>query len=147
MLLSLFSGPLPPGSPAPHFTCEDDKGERFTLSRQFGHKVILIFYPADNTPVCTRQLCVFRDRWNYVRSQGSLVFGINPADKDSHARFRARHRFPFPLLVDADKHIARLYNAAGILVKRTVYLIDEGGAIRFARRGRPRLEEILGRGK
>ena len=147
MLFSAFSGPLPPGSPAPHFVCEDDTGESFALVRHLGQKLILVFYPADDSPACTRQLCVFRDHWNYVRSQGALVFGVNPAGRVSHARFRARHRFPFPLLVDADQHIARLYNAAGRLVQRTVYLIDEGGTIRFSRRGRPRLGEILGRGK
>ena len=144
MLFSLFSDPLPPGAPAPPFICEDDTGELFQLSLQRGRKVILVFYPADWSPACTRQLCLFRDRWNYVRSRGAVVYGVNPASRESHEEFRARHRFPFPLLVDAGGGIARHYNAAGRQVRRTVYLIDECGIIRFSRRGSPRLEEIFG---
>jgi peroxiredoxin Q/BCP len=71
------------------------------------------------------------------------VFGVNPQSAASHAGFRSHHKLPFPLLVDAGRTVASLYNANGIIVKRTVYLIGPDGVIRFARRGMPSPEEVL----
>lgn len=72
------------------------------------------------------------------------MFGINPQSAASHRRFRAAHHFPFPLLVDRGQEVASLYNAAGLLVKRTVYRIGPDGVICFARRGMPEPGEVLG---
>jgi peroxiredoxin Q/BCP len=144
MLSWLFSDPLPPGTAAPDFTLPDQDGKPVSLSALRGHNVILVFYPGDDTPVCRRQLCELRDRWTDLTSAGMLVFGINPASRESHARFRGRNKFPFPLLVDRGKDVASLYNSGGLLwVKRTVYLIDAAGRIRYSRRGKPSPEEIL----
>ena len=76
--------------------------------------------------------------------RGVEIFGVNPRGLESHAKFRAKHQFPFPLLVDKGQKVAALYNANGlIVVKRTVYLIGPDGVIRFAQRGMPSPEEVL----
>ncbi|MEO7143103.1 MAG: peroxiredoxin [Bryobacteraceae bacterium] len=139
----LFSDPLPAGAPAPDFTLPDQDGKAVTLSTLRGKNVVLVFYPGDETSVCRKQLCEFRDRWPDVERKNTIVFGVNHASAKSHAAFRARRNFPFPLLVDRGKKIAALYNAGGPIVKRTVYLIDPGGVIRFAQRGKPAPEEAL----
>ena len=108
-----------------------------------GKKVILVFYPGDDTPVCTRQLCNLRDNWNLLQSAGATVYGVNPGGKDSHGRFRQKNQLPFPLLVDEDRHIARMYNCSGVLVKRTVYVLNEAGIIIYAKRGKPSAAEIV----
>jgi len=144
MFERFFSHPLPVGSTAPEFSLPDDAGNQVRLSALRGKNVVLVFYPGDSTPGCTRQLCQLRDSWESARARGVEVFGVNPQSAASHARFRSRHRFPFPLLVDAGRKVAALYNASGIIVKRTVYLIGPDGTIRFARRGMPAPEEVLG---
>jgi len=103
---------------------------------------VLVFYPADNTSVCTKQLCEFRDRWDAVQAKNAVVFGVNPARR--HASFREKHKLPFPLLYDEGQKVGKLYQAAGSLVpKRTVYLIGPDGVIRYAKRGKPTPEEVL----
>jgi len=139
----LFSNPLPEGAPAPDFSLPDESGRMVKLSKLRGKYVLLIFYPGDETPVCTRQLCQFRDHWEDARARGVRVFGVNPQNAYSHAKFRARNKLPFPLLVDEGRKVAELYNAGGLMVKRTVYLIGPDSAIRFARRGTPAPDEIL----
>jgi len=143
MLDWLFSDPLPVGTPAPDFSLPDDSGARVNLFALRGRNVVLVFYPGDSTPGCTKQLCEFRDDWEGARTRGVLVFGVNPQSARSHARFRSKYRFPFPLLVDEGRAVAKLYHADGVFVKRTVYLIGSDGAIRFARRGMPAPAEVL----
>jgi peroxiredoxin Q/BCP len=143
MLSWLFSDPLPPGTPAPDFMLPDQDGRSVKLSALRGRIVILVFYPGDDTPGCTRQLCELRDRWDDLNNAGILVFGINPGSRESHARFRGKYKLPFPLLVDKGKEVATKYNAGGLWVKRTVYLIDAGGVIRYSRRGKPSPSEIV----
>jgi peroxiredoxin Q/BCP len=143
MLSWLFSDPLPVGSPAPEFSLLDDAGGPVTLSALRGHYVALVFYPGDDTPGCTKQLCEFRDSWEAVRARGIQVFGVNPQNARSHARFREKFRLPFPLLVDPGRKVAALYQAGGPIVKRTVYLIGPDGVIRLARRGMPKPAELL----
>lgn len=138
-----LSNVLRPGTPAPEFALPDETGRVTRLSELRGRNVVLIFYPGDETPGCRAQLCEFRDRWEEIASLGLLVFGVNPQSASSHARFRHRHGFPFPLLVDRGQKVARLYHADGPIVRRTVYLIGPDGVIRYGRRGRPPLEEIL----
>jgi peroxiredoxin Q/BCP len=139
----LFSDPLPPGSAAPDFTLPDDGGHLVTLSGLRPRPVVLVFYPGDDTPGCTKQLCEFRDDWKHVRERGVELFGVNPQSAAKHQRFRDKFQFPFPLLVDAGQKIAALYHANGIIVKRTVYLIGADGKIRFSRRGKPAPEDVL----
>lgn len=141
----LFSDPLPPGAVAPDFTLPDDGGHPVTLSKLRPKPVVLVFYPGDDTPGCTKQLCEFRDDWKQVRERGVELFGVNPQSALKHQRFREKFHFPFPLLVDHGQKVAALYNASGIIVKRTVYLIGPDGKIRFSRRGKPAPEEVLKR--
>jgi thioredoxin-dependent peroxiredoxin len=142
--MSWFSSdPLPTGAPAPDFSLPDECGRTVTLSALKGKNVVLVFYPGDDTPGCTRQLCEFRDSWEAVRQRGVEVFGVNPQSARSHTRFRGKFQFPFSLLVDKGRRVAKLYQASGLIVKRTVYLIGPDGVIRFARRGMPSPSEVL----
>src|ERR1017187_4591757 len=143
MLSWLFSDPLAVGVAAPEFSVADDSGRTVTLSALRGRYVVLVFYPGDNTPGCTKQLCQFRDDWSQARAQGVEGFGVNPRNARSHGRFREKFHFPFPLLVDRGQKVAALYPANGLIVKRTVYLIGPDGVIRFGRRGMPGLSEVL----
>jgi len=143
MLDWLFSDPLPAGSKAPDFTLPAPGGDTVTLSKLRGSNVVLVFYPGDDTPVCRKQLCEFRDQWEEARRHNARVFGVNPAGVESHRRFQEKHRFPFPLLADAGQKVAALYRANGLFVKRTVYLIGPDGVIRYAKRGKPDPTEVL----
>ena len=143
MLSWLFSGPLAIGSAAPDFTLPDQDGTPVTLSGLRGKNVVLVFYPADETRVCRQQLCEFRDVYQLAGDRGVLVYGINPGSAESHSSFRNKQNLPFPLLVDADKKVASLYHANGLIVKRTVYLVGRDGMIRFAKRGKPKPQEVF----
>jgi peroxiredoxin Q/BCP len=143
MLSWLFSDPLPAGAVAPDFSLPDHSGGTVTLSSLRGRPVVLIFYPGDDTPGCTKQLCEFRDSWESARSRGVAVFGISPQSAASHVKFRDKFRFQFPLLVDRGQKVAALYHANGLIVKRTVYLIGSDGKIAFSRRGKPSPDEVL----
>jgi peroxiredoxin Q/BCP len=142
-MLYLFSNPLPVGSLAPDFALTDDTGQSVTLSALRGRNVVLIFYPGDETYVCTKQLCALRDHWPDLEARNTVAFGVNPADQARHMRFRSHHNFPFPLLVDRGRHVARLYHASGLIIRRTVYLIGPDGIIRYAVRGNPSPTEVL----
>jgi peroxiredoxin Q/BCP len=143
MLRSLFAAPLPVGAAAPDFTLPDQDGAPVSLRTLRGRNVVLVFYPGDDTPVCRKQLCEFRDRWEDAAAKDAIVLGINPRGAGSHARFRDRHKFPFPLLVDDGRRVARLYRADGLVIRRTVYLVGRDGTILYARRGKPAPEEVL----
>jgi peroxiredoxin Q/BCP len=143
----LFSSPLAVGTSAPDFSVLDQDGNSVTLSALRGRNVILVFYPADDTSVCTKQLCEFRDQWAAVKAKNTIVFGVNPAKGPRHEKFRERYQLPFPLLVDAGQKVGKLYRAAGLVPKRTVYLIGEDGVIRYARRGKPEPGEVLAAAK
>ena len=143
MLSWLFSDPLPAGAPAPDFTALDDSGRPVTLSALRGRNVVLVFYPGDDTPGCTKQLCQFRDDWSQAAARHIEVFGINPQNAQKHRRFRDKYHFPFPLLIDPGQKIGALYHTNGLIVKRTVYLIGPDGTIRFSRRGMPAPKEVL----
>jgi peroxiredoxin Q/BCP len=143
MLSWLFSDPLPVGQDAPEFTLRDQDGGSVSLAALRGKNVVLVFYPADETTLCTKQLCEFRDNWALAQSKDAVVLGINPASETKHARYRANHRFPFPLLADPGQRVGALYRTKGLIVKRTVYLVGKSGKIRYARRGKPMPEEVL----
>jgi peroxiredoxin Q/BCP len=147
MLDWLFSDPLPVGTTAPDFTLPDDTGTPVSLKALRGKNVVLVFYPRDETSVCTQQLCEFRDRWPEVQSKNTVVFGVNPQDAASHAKFREHRQFPFPLLTDEGQKMGELYHTRGLIVKRTVYLIGPDGIIRYAKRGKPEPSEVLASAK
>ena len=147
MLSWLFSDPLPVGAEAPDFSLADDSGRTVTLSALRGRYVVLVFYPGDDTPGCTKQLCQFRDEWSEAKARGVEVYGVNPQSADKHAGFRKKFKLPFPLLVDAGQKMAQAYSAHGLIVKRTVYLIGRDGKILFSRRGMPSPAEVLASAK
>jgi peroxiredoxin Q/BCP len=140
----LLGAPLPVGADAPDFSVPDQDGTRVTLSALRGKNVILVFYPADDTAVCTKQLCEFRDSWSAVSAKKAVVYGVNPGRSASHERFRAKHKLPFPLLIDEGQKIAQAYNSSfSFAPRRTVYLIGPDGKIRYSRRGKPTPSEVL----
>jgi len=117
---------------APGFVLEDDEGKSFSLADQAGKKILLVFYPGDNTPVCTRQLCDYRDGIEAFEGLGVEVVGISNDSAESHRKFRAKHGLPFTLLTDPDLEVAALYDSKGVLgMKRSIFLIDEQGRIRY----------------
>src|SRR5690349_13810747 len=118
MLSWLFSSPLAPGTPAPDFSLPDDSGTTVTLSELRGHDVVLVFYPGDDTPGCTKQLCEFRDEWGKASARGVRIFGVNPQSSGKHQHFRQKFSFPFPLLVDRGQKVGELYHTRGLVVKR-----------------------------
>jgi thioredoxin-dependent peroxiredoxin len=119
------------GDPAPDFELDSTDG-RFRLSEHRGERVVLLFYPGDNTMVCTKQFCSYRDRAEDFAELGATVVGISSQDLDSHRGFIARHDLTVPLLADVDHAVARAYGAhAGPLgTKRAVIVIDEDGIVR-----------------
>jgi peroxiredoxin Q/BCP len=139
----LFSDPLPVGAAAPDFTLPDQLGHAVALSALRGRNVVLVFYPGDNTPGCTKQLCQFRDSWSAVKQKGAEIFGVNPQSATAHEKFHEKFHFQFPLLVDEGQKVAALYHANGLIVKRTVYVIGPDGKIRFGKRGMPQPSEVL----
>jgi thioredoxin-dependent peroxiredoxin len=143
MLSWLFSKPLAAGAHAPDFTLADQDGNLVSLGALRDKNVVLVFYPADETTLCTKQLCEFRDNWALAEAKDAVVLGINPADARKHARFRSKCSLPFPLLIDHGQLVGARYGTKGLIVKRTVYLIGKSGKIRYARRGKPAPEEVL----
>ncbi len=139
---------LKSGDLAPDFTLQDQSGESVTLSSFRGRKsVILVFYPGDSTPLCTAQLCEFRDAYEDLAACGAAVFGVNPRSAESHRRFMRRNEFPFPLLVDEGARVSRLFGTAwGFgpiqVTLRGVVAIDQDGRIVYAQPGKPPVAEI-----
>jgi len=118
---------------APGFCLQGDSGEEYCLSDHAGHKVLLVFYPGDNTPVCTRQLCEYRDGIESFADLGVSVVGISSDDLESHRNFRSKYELPFVLLSDPGLKVAKLYGCKGRFgMKRAVFLVDETGVVRYA---------------
>lgn len=128
--------PPPPavGAAAPAFALQDQTGAERSLAQYAGKWLILYFYPKDQTPGCTKQVCAFRDSIDKVRAAGAEVVGVSVDDVASHEEFAAEHQVPFPLLADVDKKMARAY---GVLTsklgfqyaRRDTFLIDPQGRI------------------
>lgn len=133
------------GSVAPDFTLQSQDNDTVTLSSFKGKQyVALIFYPGDETPVCTQQLCEIRDDYSKFEKRGVVVFGVNPGSEKSHQKFVQKHSFQFKLLIDEKGNVAKSFNAKGALMnQRTVYVIDKDGKIIFAQRGKPPVDKIL----
>ena len=118
------------GDPAPDCTLEGTKGP-FTLSEHRGEIVVLLFYPGDETPVCTKQFCSYRDTG--LDGLSATVVGISAQDLKSHKRFTEHHGLTVPLLADVDKKTAKAYGVSVPMMgtRRAVFVIDEQGVVRF----------------
>ena len=120
--------------PAPDFTLPDGDGKPWRLSDQRGKVVVLLFYPGDETPVCTRQMCSVRDRWEDYLATGAEVVGISTDSVESHRKFADHHRLPLRLLSDEKRAAADLYGAKSVIpgkVARSVFVIDANGILRY----------------
>ena len=122
------------GTEAPDFTLPDGNGKQWRLSDQRGRVVVLLFYPGDETPVCTRQMCSLRDRWADYLETGAEVVGISTDSVDSHERFAEHHKLPFRLLSVTGRKVADNYGARSLIpgkVARSVFVIDQQGIVRY----------------
>jgi peroxiredoxin Q/BCP len=118
------------GEQAPDFELPGTDGA-FKLSEHRGERVVLLFYPGDNTPVCKKQFCSYRDRADDFAALDATVVGISSQDLDSHRGFIEKNSLTVPLLADVDGAVARAYGASGLLAtKRAVIVIDEQGVVR-----------------
>jgi peroxiredoxin Q/BCP len=128
--------PLTPGDPAPELDLpgwHDGQERRFRLSEHRGAPVVLAFYPGDDTPVCTRQLCSYSDGLDGLTATGAQVWGISTQDLASHRRFAEKRGLRLPLLSDVDKVAVRAYGVGGLLgVRRSVFVVDAEGRIAWA---------------
>ncbi|HCX32365.1 MAG TPA: peroxiredoxin [Rhodocyclaceae bacterium] len=128
------------GDPAPDFSGTTAEGTPVSLKEFRGRKLVLYFYPMDDTPGCTAQACSLRDRNREIAAKGAAILGVSAQSGASHLRFSAKHDLNFPLLIDSGQKVARAYEAAGGglsaiargllgLNRRITYLIDEEGRI------------------
>ena len=119
------------GDAAPDFELPGTGGRTYRLADYRGRKVILAFYPGDFTAVCTRQFCSDRDQGDRLDNLGADVLGVSPQSVESHERFTEEKRLSVPLLADEDKRVARAYGvAAGPMVRRAIFIVDEEGIVR-----------------
>ena len=135
------------GDLAPDFSLPDTQGNLVRLSDLRGRRVVLYFYPRDNTPGCTKEACGFRDAYSDYQAQNVVVLGISTDDAKSHAKFTTKYELPFPLLCDADAVVAQAYGSYGLKkfmgnefmgVYRHTFVIDPNGTIeRIYRKVKP----------
>lgn len=122
------------GTKAPDFTLPDSEGKMVSLSNFAGKRILLAFYPGDDTPVCTTQLCSYRDNYSEFTKRGIVVLGISTDSVDSHKQFGEKNSLPFTLLSDKDKKVCELYDAMSFLgmSQRAYVFIDEKGIVRLS---------------
>jgi len=129
---------LTEGMPAPKFEGKDQNGNSIKLSNYTGKKVVLYFYPKDDTPGCTAEACSLRDNYKELINKGFVVLGVSPDTEKSHKGFIEKYNLPFPLIADPEKKILTAYGAYGEKVMygkkvtgviRTTFIIDEKGKI------------------
>ena len=119
---------------APDFTLRDGEAREWRLSDHRGKVVVLLFYPGDETPVCTRQMCSVRNRWPDYAGTGAEVVGISTDTVESHKKFAEHHDLPLRLLADVDRRVADAYGARSLIpgkVARSVFVIDPNGVITY----------------
>lgn len=130
---------LKEGTTAPAFKTTDENGEPVSLKDLRGQKVVLYFYPKDDTPGCTKEACSFRDAFSEYKKAGIKVLGVSPDSEAKHKKFVTKYNLPFTLLADTDRSIAEAYGVWGekkfmgrtyMGVHRTTFLIDEKGKIK-----------------
>lgn len=139
------------GAHAHDFTLKDGDGRDWRLSDQRGRVVVLLFYPGDETPVCTKQMCSVRDNWEEYERTGAEVVGVSTDSVESHKKFADRHSLPLRLLSDPDRRVAEMYGAKSWLpgrAARAVVVIDAEGRIRHNKAQplslfRPKDDEVL----
>jgi len=146
---------LKEGDKAPAFTGTDQNGNKVSLAGFKGHKVILYFYPEDDTPTCTIQACNLRDNYALLKKEGFIVLGVSPDTAAKHLKFEAKYSLPFTLLADPNHTIIDKYDVWGPKqlygrhydgIHRTTFVIDEKGIIRkiFLRpKNKQHAEEII----
>lgn len=126
------------GQKAPDFIGKDQNNNTVRLSDYTGKKVILFFYPKDNTPGCTAEACNLRDNYEILQAKGFVIIGISIDDVQSHNKFATKQSLPFPLIADEDKNIVTAYNVWGLKkfmgkeymgTHRTTFILDEAGII------------------
>ncbi len=131
--------PLTEGDKAPEFNSTDQNGEAISLVDFRGSKVVLYFYPEDDTPTCTIEACNLRDNYSLLETNGIKVLGVSPDDVSNHKKFEQKYHLPFTLIADADKKIINKYGVWGeknlygrkyMGLYRTTFLIDEKGIIK-----------------
>jgi peroxiredoxin Q/BCP len=131
-------GKIKEGDIAPEFTGKIDSGETISLKDFRGYKLILYFYPKDNTPGCTAEACNLRDNYDVLLSQGLKIVGISLDSEKSHTKFKEKHNLPFPLIADTDRKISEAYGVYGpkklmgkeyFGINRTTFIISEKGII------------------
>jgi peroxiredoxin Q/BCP len=129
---------LKPGDNAPSFTLPTGDGKEVSLSDLKGKKVVLYFYPKDDTPGCTREACSFRDGFSRIKKKGAVILGVSPDDPESHARFAEKYGLPFTLVSDEKKELVKtygvwkersMYGRKFMGIERTTFIIDEKGRI------------------
>ncbi|HVF67091.1 MAG TPA: peroxiredoxin [Pyrinomonadaceae bacterium] len=139
------------GAHAPDFTLKDGDGREWRLSEHGGRVVVLLFYPGDETPVCTKQMCSVRDNWEEYERTGAEVVGVSTDSVESHKKFADRHSLPLRLLSDPDRRVAEAYGAKSWLpgrAARAVVVIDAEGRVRHNKAQplslfRPKDDEVL----
>jgi thioredoxin-dependent peroxiredoxin len=143
------------GHEAPSFTGVDQNGNKVSLSDYKGRKVVLYFYPEDDTPGCTAQACNLRDNYGLLKQNGFEILGVSPDDTEKHQKFESKYNLPFTLLADPEHEIINKYGVWGeknlygnkfMGVLRTTFVIDENGKIQkiFKRpKTQEHAEEIL----
>jgi peroxiredoxin len=127
------------GDPAPDFTLPSTSGEISLSARLATGPVLLVFYPGDDTPVCTRQLCNYRDNLDVFAELGIQVVAINPQSESSHGKFASKHDLPFPLVSDSGGTVCKAYGAVNFLgmAKRALVLVGRDGQVRWRRSDLP----------
>src|SRR3954464_14231066 len=119
---------------APDFTLKDEEGKDWRLSDKRGQVVVLLFYPGDETPICTRQMCSVRDRWEDYAATGAEGVGISTNSVESHKSFAEHHQLPLRLLSDVDRKVADTYGAQSLIpgkVARSVFIVNRQGMITY----------------
>lgn len=134
MNLQRMKGKVEVGSAAPEFTLLSQSGEMVSLKAFFGKKpVVLFFYPKDDTPVCTKEVCAFRDSYEKFSDLNAEILGISSDSVESHRRFAEKHSLSFTLLSDEGDKVRKLYGVPktfGLFPGRVTYVIDEKGIVR-----------------
>ncbi len=127
------------GDPAPDFTLPSTQGPITLSERLRAGAVLLVFYPADDSPVCARQLCAYRDNPRVFADAGVQVLALNPQSEASHGAFSRKHGLPFPVLADAGGRVCGRYGALGLLgmAKRALVLVGSDGTVRWRRTDLP----------
>ena len=120
---------LKPNDSAPDFTLLDQDSVKQSLSKYKGQKVLIYFYPKDDTPGCTKEACGLRDNYDELVKLGVKVFGVSHDTPESHKKFVEKYNLPFTLLSDPNKEMIKSYGAGGMMTRRVSYLIDETGTV------------------